>query len=195
VTLDLLGGNNFLGIALWNVALEKRLNSHVWKVGWLVDDASAIFLHLLPQLTLIIGRLFWKARLFLEVSRAILMAKETIYIHNWWLSPGASLPSSVHFTGCIRAAVTMTKWSQVSFGPFTKALGQRFKKALRSSLLFSKYLRRANVAEWPIFVYSDEVSSRTTPMDSEWAPLHVFSVRVLIRYIRPFFSVMLNNVW
>jgi len=42
----------------------------------------------------------WQRDYFWNLSRAILLAKDTIYIHDWWLSPGkCSLAKSHHFRG------------------------------------------------------------------------------------------------
>ena len=37
---------------------------------------------------------FEKRDYFWNLSRAILLARETIYIHDWWLSPGKILHAS-----------------------------------------------------------------------------------------------------
>lgn len=51
---------------------------------WLVDGVSIVSSWSMP-----IGGLFLSQRdYFWNLSRAILLAKDTIYIHDWWLSPG-----------------------------------------------------------------------------------------------------------
>ena len=40
---------------------------------------------------------------FWNLSRALLLAKETVYIHDWWLSPGAVSHVTVHPPVCLLA--------------------------------------------------------------------------------------------
>jgi hypothetical protein len=40
---------------------------------------------------------FMQRDYFWNLSRAILLAKESIYIHDWWLSPGKLLHSEQDF--------------------------------------------------------------------------------------------------
>ena len=66
----------------WIAALEKVAATSHYTGTNRFDSFAPIRLNVAAQ-WLVDGRdYYW------NLSRAILLAKETIYIHDWWLSPG-----------------------------------------------------------------------------------------------------------
>ncbi|KZT60114.1 phospholipase D [Calocera cornea HHB12733] len=113
----------------WIASIERMADKSVWKGRNRFESFAPIRLNVAAQ-WLVDGRdYFW------NLSRALLLAKERIYIHDWWISPELYMrrPNKEHYR-----------------------LDQILRKKAREGVKIY------------VIVYQ-EVSSRTTPTDSNYA--------------------------
>ncbi|GAB1517613.1 Phospholipase D1 [Rhizoctonia solani] len=130
----------------WIVSMERMASQSHWTGKNRFDSFAPIRLNVAAQ-WLVDGRdYFW------NLSRAILLAKERIYIHDWWLSPGAFLLNLVGLLDIdmIRLELYLRRPGKEQF---------RLDRLLK---------RKAEEGVKIFVILYKEVSNRTTPTDSNY---------------------------
>ncbi|KAG6337311.1 hypothetical protein ID866_1773 [Astraeus odoratus] len=124
-----LSARNERQMLQWITALEKAYSSSPWVAKHRFDSFAPVRMNVATQ-WLVDGRDYmW------NLSRALMMARETVYIHDWWLSPELQL-----------------------------------RRPNRSKYRLDRLLERKAKEGVKIFIILyQEVSSKTTPTDSNYA--------------------------